>query len=96
MAGIRSRILLLGASLLGMTCLGKLLAREGFEAVTALDEKPNAFSQTAMASNVQPPRPAPVAGGERGGWAAVGGGDRERARRRRQIEQGILQCSPMV
>lgn len=83
MAGIRSRIALLGAALLGFTGLGKLLARGDRAVSTVHDEKPIASAPpAALTTSVKR-------------WAPIGGGSRERARRRSQIERGILKCSPV-
>lgn len=81
MNGIRSLIALLGAALMGVTGLGKLLVRGERAVSTVQDERPIASVQPALTTSAKR-------------WAPIGGGTRECARRQRQIERGNLKCSP--
>ncbi|QOD81882.1 hypothetical protein [Chromobacterium haemolyticum] len=82
MAEVRSRLALLGASLLGIIGLGKLFSRSDRVIGMVQAEKPIAVTPPALTTLAK-------------SWAPIGGGARERGRRRRQIEQGILKCSPV-
>ncbi|OQS39756.1 hypothetical protein B0T40_03205 [Chromobacterium haemolyticum] len=77
---IRSRIALLGAALMGVTGLGKLLVRGERAVSTVQDERPIASAPPTLTASAKR-------------WAPIGGGVRECARRRRQIERGNLKCS---